>query len=77
MNRTAHQAAQPGEQVARLAVAQFLLLEATVESLSVLGERLAGSTREPLTLTTRDAMIEPFRARYALLRDMLRQPTRH
>ena len=77
MNRSNHKPATAGDQVARIAVAQFLLLEATVESLSILGERLSGTAREPRSATTREAMIEPFRARYALLRDMMREPTRH
>ena len=78
MNRQARSFASPGEQVARLAVAQILLLEATIESLSVLGERLAGSPRDDDTPTARDAMLEPFRARYLLLRELMREPpTRH
>lgn len=77
MHRNEHRATPAGEPIARLAVAQFLLLEATVESLSVLGERLSSATRDAQSLTTREAMVEPFRTRYVLLRAMLRQPSRH
>lgn len=62
------------DRVAQLAVAQFLFFEAAVESLSLLGERLYGL--QPDTVD-RDALAEPFRARYGLMRDMLREPPSH
>jgi hypothetical protein len=77
MNRNERASVPPGEPIARLAVAQFLLLEAAVESLSVLGERLAGASPDAGGVSTREAMLGPFRARYALLRQVIGRPTRH
>jgi hypothetical protein len=62
------------DRVAQLAVAQFLLFEAAVESLSMLGEHLYGLQPVPVD---RNALAEPFRARYGLMRDMLREPPPH
>jgi hypothetical protein len=60
------------DRVAQLAVAQFLLFEATVESLSVLGERLARRGKAS-DAPSSEELIAPFRARYKLMRRVLRE----
>jgi hypothetical protein len=56
------------DRMAQFAVAQFLLFDAAVESLSVLGERLASRRK-----AEQDELVEPFRARYRLMRRVLRE----
>lgn len=56
------------DRMAQFAVAQFLLFDATVESLSMLGERLVNGHK-----AGQDELAEPFRARYKLMRRVLRE----
>jgi hypothetical protein len=65
------------DRVAQLALAQFLLFDATVESLSMLGERLTGSGAPAAGRDAQRELLEPYRVRYALLRRMWSEPTRH
>jgi len=61
----------PRAQVARFAIAQYLLFDAVVESLSTLGENVAQLRQRAATPTGEDAdefsaseLTAPFRARY-------------
>jgi len=60
--------------VANLALAQFLLLEATVESLATLGERL--SMKSETEGDGEGDLLEPFRVRYSWYRHVLREQQR-
>ena len=72
MTRTNRDSPTAGERVAQLAVAQYLLFDATVESLSILTERfVAPRTARELGETKTRALVEPFQSRFALLRRML------
>jgi hypothetical protein len=81
--RSHHAGRLPGNPLAHLAVAQFLLFEATLESLSVFGERLtrikpdasAGPSGPEPSVSME--LSEPFRVRYACFRRMLAQEARH
>ena len=76
MSRTNRDSPTAGERVAQLAVAQYLLFDATVESLSILTERLVDPrTARELGETRPRALVEPFQSRFALLRRMLDEQT--
>lgn len=68
----------PDARIAQLAVAQYLLFEATVESLAALGDSVA-RRREHKAAIPLDGhrLTEPFRVRYALFRRMLDEDRLH
>ncbi|MBP8924970.1 MAG: hypothetical protein KBG75_03885 [Pseudomonadales bacterium] len=63
-------------QIAHFAIAQFLLFEATVESLAALTETVS-RLRQPGEPVDSTQLTEPFRVRYALFRRMLDQERLH
>ena len=54
---------------AELALAQILLLEAAIESVSMLGERFGPPGRQSLSDRSSGNLAEPFSARFAMFRD--------
>ena len=75
MSRSNRDSPTVGERVAQLAVAQYLLFDATVESLSILTERFVHPrTARELGETQPRALVEPFQSRFALLRRMINEP---
>jgi hypothetical protein len=75
MTRNTHSDKAAGSAIARLAVAQYLLFDATIESLSVLGEnvarlraRAAGATQDDDDAFSASELTEPFVARYQVFR---------
>ena len=70
--------ASPETQIARFAIAQFLLFEATVESLAALAESVAQLRgRRPGKAIDTAPLTEPFRVRYILFRRMLERDRLH
>ena len=78
MNRKLPTDTAPASHVARLAVAQFMLFDAALESLSTLGENLARRRARPAGREDGEAgeefsaseLTEPFRVRYEYFRRM-------
>ena len=65
-------------QIAHFAIAQFLLFEATVESLAALTETVSRlRRREPGEAFDPEQLTEPFRVRYILVRRMLERARLH
>lgn len=73
MNTVPDAAASPRDHLARFALAQYLLFDAVVESLSTLGENVAkrrgraGDEHEDEEFSASE-LTEPFRARYEYFR---------
>jgi hypothetical protein len=61
--------------IARFAIAQFLLFEATVESLAALGPAMSRLRHHQPADTGQ--LTEPFRARYRVFRRMLEEDRKH